>query len=200
MVGDGGSGGSGSTTRVGDRRSGGSGSTTRVGDGGSGGGEAGGPSGHQACLDICEAHKMYGCDPPDLDCEQSCGVILELSRPACEDEIVAYYSCWLPEASSCQEGLPAECQDEEDAYLACLDTDGCRGLACDYPNGLEGNECARSSTCLGKKHEVECGPSEDGTTMCTCFVEGVEVGTCEGAPREVCHLTQGCCQEFFNIP
>ncbi|WP_437756975.1 hypothetical protein [Sorangium sp. So ce1389] len=210
MVGDGGSGGSGGstgTTMVGDGGSGGSSGTTMVGDGGSGGsggsggGEAGGPSAMQACLAICEAHKLYGCDPPDMNCADSCGlVVIPLSRPACEDELVAYYSCWLPEASTCKEGLPAHCQDEKDAYSACVDAHGCRDLKCEYPHGLEGNECACSSTCLRKEHEVKCGPSEDGTTMCSCFVEGVEVGTCEGAPREVCHLTQGCCQEFFDIP
>ncbi|WP_437644264.1 hypothetical protein [Sorangium sp. So ce362] len=126
-------------------------------------------------------------------------IVVPLSCPACEDELVAYYSCWLPEASTCKQGLPADCQDEKDAYYACLDAHGCIGLECDYPHGLEGNECACSSTCLSKKHEVKCGPSEDGTTMCSCLVEGVEVGTCDGAPREVCHLTQGCCQQFFDI-
>ncbi|XXT15565.1 hypothetical protein WME94_35495 [Sorangium sp. So ce429] len=209
MVGDGGSGGSGGTTgttMVGDGGSGGSGGstgTTMVGDGGSGGsggGEAEGPSAMQACLAICESHKLYGCDPPDTNCVQDCSlIVVPLSRPACEDELVAYYSCWLPEASTCKQGLPADCQDEKDAYYACLDAHGCNGLECDYPHGLEGNECACSSTCLSKKHEVKCGPTEDGTTMCSCLVEGVEVGTCEGAPREVCHLTQGCCQQFFDI-
>ncbi|MGK3987388.1 hypothetical protein WME99_30385 [Sorangium sp. So ce136] len=147
-----------------------------------------------------ESHKLYGCDPPELNCVQNCSlIVVPLSRPACEDELVAYYSCWLPEASTCKQGLPADCQDEKDAYDACVDAHGCIGLECDYPHGLEGNECACSSTCLSKKHEVKCGPTEDGTTMCSCLVEGVEVGTCEGAPREVCHLTQGCCQQFFDI-
>ncbi len=173
--------------------------TSMAGGGGSGG-EAGGSSGMEVCLDICEQHKMYGCDPPELDCAESCGVILELSRAEGDDEIVAHYSCMLPDAPTCKDGPPAECNDEEDAVLACLDAHGCRGLESSYPNGLEGNECACASTCLGKKHEVQCGPSADGTTMCACLVDGVEVGTCEGSDREVCHLTQGCCQEFFNIP
>ncbi|HTN90496.1 MAG TPA: hypothetical protein VL242_42780 [Sorangium sp.] len=37
-------------------------------------------------------------------------------------------------------------------------------------------------------------------TRCTAVIRRIEVGTCEGAEREVCHLKQGCCQEFFNLP
>ncbi|WP_437321748.1 hypothetical protein [Sorangium sp. So ce385] len=170
------------------------------GSGGSGGGEAGEPSGVQACVAICEQHKMYGCDPPDLDCDGSCRITIGLTGTACDDEMAAMYSCELPEAPSCKDGLPAECGDEHDAAFACIEASGCWGLDCTYPNGLDGNECTCASTCLGKEHEVDCGPSADGTTRCACLVDGVEVGTCEGAVKEVCHLKEGCCNEFFNIP
>ncbi|WP_437733949.1 hypothetical protein [Sorangium sp. So ce1335] len=188
------------STLVACRGSGGEPSGGDGGHGGSGGGEAGGPDGVQACVDICEAHKMYGCDPPERNCAESCGLTLMLAGSGCEDELAAMYSCYMSGAAACEDGVPAECKDEEDAALSCVAADGCIGLECTYPHGVEGNECACSSTCLSKKHEVQCGPEADGKTMCACLVDGVEVGTCEGAEREVCHLKQGCCQEFFNLP
>jgi hypothetical protein len=173
------------------------------GDGGDGRSPgAGDIDARQACLDYCHQLNVNGCNPTETDCAAFCEDRFESSGAECEDETGKVFACALPFAASCPRDVPPLCQNQMDGLDACVEMHGCSPQECSGGGNPDGDMvCACESTCQGKRYETRCETPAGGTATCTCLMDGVEIGACNGEGTDVCKIKQGCCQEaYFKIP
>ncbi|WP_437708147.1 hypothetical protein WMF45_29365 [Sorangium sp. So ce448] len=154
---------------------------------GAGGGEA-----WSACVRFCERY------------EEACGVLApggcgtmcdyDLAQaPQCNDLLIPYFDCLTNGRSDCDLVGP-RCQRSLDEYDRCANGGGCPGIEC---AGDPGGACSCKGACRGVVVAAECRTQSSGRTLCSCFVNGEEVASCEDRGR-TCELGRRCCGPYFE--
>ena len=70
-------------------------------------------------------------------------------------------------------------------------------VANEFCHESSGGNCSCSGTCNGQSVKIGCGWAT-GEPRCTCYVGGVEVGTCTHPNGGyLCGLDTTCCNQFF---
>ena len=117
---------------------------------------------------------------------------------SCASALAAVYECYRPFLAQCPKDPPAQCSDTLQAYTQCVNQGGgCGSANCSQGGGPGGESCDCQQSCNGRFTEASCTTTQ-GTTVCSCVIDGGQVGTCSGSPsKDACSLTQGCCAAFF---
>ncbi|WP_437989592.1 hypothetical protein [Sorangium sp. So ce145] len=154
---------------------------------GAGGGEA-----WSACARYCERYEdLCGVSVPD-GCGTMCDRELD-QAPQCNDLLIPYFDCLIKSSFDCNLIGP-RCSRLLDEYNGCANGDGCPRIAC---AGDPGGACSCKGACRGMVVAAECRPQSSGRTLCSCFVNGEEVASCEDR-GETCELGRRCCGPYFE--
>jgi len=185
------SGASSSTSSTSAAGTGGAGGATSSGTGGVGGGEL-----NEACAQVCSTAVMDPCVQPLswIECMTDCEF---LYLPACGAEYLMSLACLADHPLGpppCN--YPPECQDEHDAWSACMGIpSGCVGS---YDSDDHGG-CSASASCPDASYSTACASVGNGQLGCTCRVNNVLVGWCYDQENlQACHVVLGCCGAFFD--
>ncbi|WP_438031842.1 hypothetical protein [Sorangium sp. So ce204] len=154
---------------------------------GAGGGEA-----WSACVRFCERYEeACGALEPG-----GCGTMCETEldqAPRCNDLLIPYFDCLMNGRLDCNLIGP-RCQRFLDEYNVCANGGGCAEITC---AGDPGGACSCKGACRGVVVAAECRPQRVGRTLCSCFVNGEEVASCEDR-GETCELGLRCCGPYFE--
>ncbi|WP_437980031.1 hypothetical protein [Sorangium sp. So ce117] len=153
---------------------------------------AGGGDAWSACVRFCERY------------EEACGVLApggcgtmcdyDLAQaPQCNDLLIPYFDCLTNGRSDCDLVGP-RCQRSLDEYDRCANGGGCPRIEC---AGDPGGACSCKGACRGVVVAAECRTQSSGRTLCSCFVNGEEVASCEDRGR-TCELGRRCCGPYFE--
>ncbi|WP_437850238.1 hypothetical protein [Sorangium sp. So ce363] len=154
---------------------------------GAGGGEA-----WSACMRYCERYEdLCGALEPG-DCGTICDTELD-QAPQCNDLLIPYFDCLTNSSFDCNLIGP-RCKRFLDEYNVCANGDSCPGIEC---AGNPGGACSCKGACRGVVVAAECRTQRFGRTLCSCFVNGEEVASCEDR-GETCELGLRCCGPYFE--
>lgn len=127
----------------------------------------------------------------------------------CYDEALAMLWCHAE-----ADGINIYCQSSE-CVPEYKDLNACAGYCVyDAPNpwGTIGNSssygggvssCDAHTGCFSHEYETECTDSDGVSPSCTCWIDGIQVGSCNADPDlgDVCDssnlLFHGCCAEYY---
>ncbi|WP_437521566.1 hypothetical protein WME79_29305 [Sorangium sp. So ce726] len=171
------------------------GSTTAGGGGmgtsGSSSTGAGGSDVWSKCVGFCERYEEAcgGLEPGQ--CGTMCDTELDRA-PRCNERLIPYFDC-MNDRFDCDLDAP-RCQRFLNEFNACVDRDGCAEVECaGDPNGA----CTCKGACQGFVVTAECRSQGFGRTLCSCFVNGEEMASCEDR-GETCELGLRCCGAYFE--
>jgi hypothetical protein len=171
------------------------------GSGGSGGTGASGPgstvgpststgtvSSSSGPSSTCE----YFCDrlAPCLgseDCGEACASVYV---PGCESEADAFIRCLSDAVAVPSCSYEGGCEGLDAAYQACA------GIGPDCSEGqcsVGDNQCGCDAVCQGREVGTYCFVQPNGTTRCTCYLDGGLIGTCDQDVFD-CSVEASCCQ------
>lgn len=151
------------------------------------------------CSRLCKILIDSGCETGKPgECVSQCNQSL-VEADACAPELSAVYACYEPYLPQCPKDPPPGCDGVLQAYTQCMNQGGgCGSPNCSGGIGPDGQEsCDCQQSCNGRFIEASCN-SAQGTTVCSCAINGAQVGTCSGSSsKDPCNLTNGCCAAFF---
>lgn len=154
---------------------------------GAGGGEA-----WSACVRFCERYaEACGASEPG-GCGTTCDTELA-QAPQCNDLLIPFFDCLTNGRFDCDVVGP-RCQRFLDEYDVCAKGDGCPGIEC---AGDRDRACSCKGACQGFVVAAECRAQGAGRTVCSCFVNGEEVASCEDR-GPACDLGLRCCGPYFE--
>lgn len=164
-----------------------------AGDGGSSADVGGGGPPPEVCVSFCAGRERARCgDLSEEECVYFCGVSREYAG-RCVDLIDEAYRCVTPrDAQECDQRDLQRCDDVRERLDACVHPPGdCNptGSVPDDDSDLTVLRCGGieyGSRCIGNFAEAD-------SVACTCFVDGVEVGTCD----DEFSVAATCCNQFF---
>ncbi|WP_433927278.1 hypothetical protein AB3662_29705 [Sorangium cellulosum] len=151
----------------------------------------GGGDARSMCADYCEL--LQGrCGVGLDDCSAGCDELLNMA-PACNDLFVPYFECAIDDVGECS-FFPTKCERHLGPFSTCAAGSDCAPLACS-----DGGDrtCRCKGSCRGVEFSAECRPIGPGDVTCSCFVDGLEVFTCDDPPP-ACDLAHGCCEPIFD--
>lgn len=132
------------------------------------------------------------------DCQATCAAF---QTPPCDQQGTALVTCLAAnyDATACQTTGSA-CVDEYNAFTMCRTNSpaSCAAPVC----GAGSMSCACTSQCEGGEHKVICDLHPDGTSECSCIVNGLLLANCgnlpaNGAPVTACTtVMMTCCADF----
>ncbi|WP_438022681.1 hypothetical protein [Sorangium sp. So ce233] len=154
----------------------------------------GGGDAWSLCMAYCEL-LQESCGPVSPDgCRRECDRQLA-EAPECNGLLVPFFECAMPSAGRC-DPFPSTCQPDLERYDMCASGSGsdCEPFAC---SGGGDRTCHCKGSCPGVNFAAECRPSGPSGVICSCFIDGMEVLTCEDA-GSACDLADGCCGPIFE--
>ena len=166
---------------------GGSSAGGQAGDGG-GGSVGDGGSGPTLCEQTCE---LPACASPD--CVKYCNAV----EKNCLEELNASLECGIPYFDDVCDTPADVCVAEIAAVNSCLAQHSptlCSSAG--FTSG--GPSCGSNGQCLnGQAASIECEQNADLSYSCRCFVDDVELGTCQDKLEVGCVLQESCCIQFY---
>ncbi|WP_437499429.1 hypothetical protein [Sorangium sp. So ce1099] len=155
----------------------------------------GGGDAWSLCVSYCELLEE-SCGPVAPDgCISECDWLLA-QAPGCNDLLVPFFECAMPDAGRCDTS-PFRCQQHLDRHTKCTSGSDCEPFACSGGGG--GRTCDCKGSCPGARFAAECRPSGPGPSevVCSCFIDGIEVTSCDGV-GSACDLAESCCGPIFE--
>ena len=152
-----------------------------------------GAGGATLCAQACDRLGMLGCEEPE-SCTQECeGSYAE--DPRCALQLDELAKC-ISFVQTCD--YVAECGQQIDAYIACVDTTRCGPTEC-ASGGTSGGQtsCTCFAVCHGLDVTSDCTSADGLEAKCQCLVSGMTVGGCTQPADLSCELELGCCSQFF---
>jgi hypothetical protein len=151
------------------------------------------------CSRLCKVLLDSGCEAGTPgECVSQCNQSL-VEADECAPALSAVYACYEPYLPQCPKDPPVACSGQLQAYTDCIGQGGtCSSPTCSAGGGPNGQEfCDCQQTCNGRFIEASCETHKD-TTVCSCVINGAQVGTCSGsASKDPCNLQVGCCAALF---
>ncbi|WP_437618811.1 hypothetical protein [Sorangium sp. So ce1151] len=159
----------------------------------------GGGDAWSLCVSYCEL-LQESCGPVAPDgCISECDGQLALA-PDCNDLLVPFFDCAMPDAGRC-DAFPFRCQQHLDRYEKCASGSApgsdCEPFACS--GGPGGRTCDCKGSCPGLDFAAECRPSGPGPgeVVCSCLIDGITLTSCDGS-GSACDLAESCCGPIFE--
>ncbi|WP_437708149.1 hypothetical protein WMF45_29370 [Sorangium sp. So ce448] len=153
---------------------------------------AGGGDAWSSCMKFCETYSDACEQVEPGQCEGFCkGYVNE--APQCNERLAMFFECATNASIDC-DFVPQRCQPFLAEYDACRDSSGCTPLECFADRN---RTCSCKGSCRNAGFAVECRPDMRNGIVCSCFVNGEELATCQDV-GPACDLAHGCCEPIFD--
>jgi hypothetical protein len=141
------------------------------------------------CTEVCDYLEQICSLPPD--CYMSC---VSGYQEQCTTEYKAFLTCAVGVLSPPVCDPTQGCSAEIGAWEQC---EGGNPPPCSQDCTGGGGTCSCAYDCSGTIYTAECTMSQ-GQSHCTCSLNGVVSGTCQGsAGQSACDPFNGCCAQYF---
>ncbi|WP_437911684.1 hypothetical protein WME73_29300 [Sorangium sp. So ce302] len=153
---------------------------------------AGGGDAWSSCMKFCETYTDACGQVEPGQCEGFCkGYVNE--APQCNEPLALFFDCATNGGIDCDFVLE-RCRPFLAEYDACQASGGCTPLECFADRN---RACSCKGSCPNAAFAVECRPDMRSGILCSCFVNGDEVATCQDF-GPACDLAHGCCEPIFD--
>ncbi|WP_437893491.1 hypothetical protein [Sorangium sp. So ce124] len=153
---------------------------------------AGGGDSWAMCMKFCETYTDTCEQVEPGQCEGFCKQYLG-EAPQCNYLLSQFFDCATNGGVDCDFALE-RCQPFLAKYDECRGNGRCSPLECftDFNRA-----CFCNGSCPNASLGVECHPDMRDGFVCSCFVNGKELATCQDV-GPACELAHGCCEPFFD--